>query len=28
MHMSVEDELSWLRYTIQRQAAQAAQVQP
>jgi len=23
MHMSVENELAWLRYTVQRQRAQA-----
>jgi len=28
MGMSVEDELAWLRYTVQRHRDQAAQVQP
>jgi len=25
MHMSVENELAWLRYTVQRQSEQAAE---
>lgn len=25
MHMSVENELAWLRYTVQRQREQAAE---
>jgi hypothetical protein len=28
MRISVEDELAWLRYTVQRHRDQAAQVQP
>lgn len=28
MHISIEEELEWLRYTVQRKRAQAAQVQP
>jgi hypothetical protein len=28
MRISVEDELAWLRYTVQRHREQAAQVQP
>jgi hypothetical protein len=28
MHISVEEELEWLRYTVQRQRAQATQVHP
>jgi hypothetical protein len=28
MRISVEDELAWLRYTVQRRRDQTAQVQP